>query len=94
MGNRAKSLFCSVLLNEYHHRTKLMTLLLSDFVFKRKLRSQNLEISSPMGLVRLISSMVESKFEFEFRNLVTHRQSPSAMDSEIRSDSEKYNITG
>jgi hypothetical protein len=35
VGNRAKSLFCSVLFNEFLQRTKLMALLFSDFVFKR-----------------------------------------------------------
>jgi hypothetical protein len=34
MGNKAKSQFCSVLLNEFHHRTKLMAPFFSDFVFK------------------------------------------------------------
>jgi hypothetical protein len=41
MGNRAKSLFCSVFFYEFHHKTKLMALLFSDFVFKRKLSTQN-----------------------------------------------------
>jgi hypothetical protein len=31
MGNREKSLFCSVLFNEFHHRTKLIALLFSDY---------------------------------------------------------------
>jgi hypothetical protein len=41
MGNRAKSLFCPVLINEFHHRTKLMALLFRDFVFKRKFGTRN-----------------------------------------------------
>jgi hypothetical protein len=46
MRNRTKSLFCSVLLNEFHHRTKLMPLLFSNFVFKKKtlnLKFQNFQ---------------------------------------------------
>jgi hypothetical protein len=35
MGNRAKSLVRSVLFSEFRHRTKLMALWFSDFVFKR-----------------------------------------------------------
>jgi hypothetical protein len=31
--NRAKSQFYQVLFNEFHHRTKLMALLLSSFAF-------------------------------------------------------------
>jgi hypothetical protein len=49
MGNRAKSLFCSVLFNEFHHRTKLMALLFSNFVFKRKLSTQNYKTLSLKG---------------------------------------------
>jgi hypothetical protein len=49
MGNRAKSLFCSVLFNEFHHRTKLMALLFSIFAFQRQLGTQNLKILSPKG---------------------------------------------
>jgi hypothetical protein len=41
MGKRAKSLFCLVLFNEFHHRTKLMALLFSDFVFIRYLSARN-----------------------------------------------------
>jgi hypothetical protein len=34
MGNSAKSLFCSVFFNKFHHRTKLMALLQSTFAIK------------------------------------------------------------
>jgi hypothetical protein len=34
MGNRAKSLFCSVLFNDFHNRTKLMAFLQPIFSFK------------------------------------------------------------
>jgi hypothetical protein len=49
MGNRVKSLFCSVLFNEFHHRTKLMALLFSTFAFSRQLGTQNPKILSPKG---------------------------------------------
>jgi hypothetical protein len=49
MGSRAKSQFCSVLLNEFHLRTKLMALLFSDFVFKRELSTQNYKTLSLKG---------------------------------------------
>jgi sorbitol-specific phosphotransferase system component IIC len=35
MRNRAKPLFYSVLFNKCHHRTNLIALLFSDFLFKR-----------------------------------------------------------
>jgi hypothetical protein len=35
MGNRAKPLFNLVLFSKCHHRTNLVALLFSDFVFKR-----------------------------------------------------------
>jgi hypothetical protein len=47
MGNRAKSLFCSVLFNEFHHRTKLMALLFSTLAFSRQLGTQNPKTLSP-----------------------------------------------
>jgi hypothetical protein len=37
MGNRVKSLFCSVLFNEFHHTTKLMALLFSSLYLKNNL---------------------------------------------------------
>jgi hypothetical protein len=49
MGNRAKSLFCSDLFNEFHHRTKLITLLFSTFAFERQLSTQNPKTLSPKG---------------------------------------------
>jgi hypothetical protein len=49
MGNRAKSLFRSVLFNEFHHRTKLIAFLFSTFAFWRQLGTQNLKTLSPEG---------------------------------------------
>jgi hypothetical protein len=45
MRKRAKSLFCSVLFNEYHHRTKLIALLFRDFVFEKLLSTRNYKTS-------------------------------------------------
>jgi hypothetical protein len=49
MGNTAKSLFCSVLINEFHHKSKLMALLFSTFAFSRQLGTQNPKTLSPKG---------------------------------------------
>jgi hypothetical protein len=49
IGNRAKPLFYSVLFNKCHHRTDLIALLFSYFLFKREWRAQKFEISSPKG---------------------------------------------
>jgi hypothetical protein len=49
MGNRAKSLYCSVLFNEFHHRTKLMAFLFSIFAFQRQLGTQNPKTLKPKG---------------------------------------------
>jgi hypothetical protein len=47
MGNGAKSQFCSVLFNEFHHRTKLMALLFRICAFERQLDTQNPKTLSP-----------------------------------------------
>jgi hypothetical protein len=65
MGNRAKSQFCSFLLNEFHHRTKLMALLFSTFAFKRQLGTQNIKTLSPKG-----TSHTNSDSEWEMKNLL------------------------
>jgi hypothetical protein len=49
MGNRAKSLFYSVLFNKYHRRSNLIELLFSNLVFLSLLDTQNFEIFSPKG---------------------------------------------
>jgi hypothetical protein len=49
MGNRAKSKFCSVLFNEFHHRTKLLEFLFSIFAIQRQLGTQNPKTWSPKG---------------------------------------------
>jgi hypothetical protein len=49
MGNRAKSEFCSVLFNQFHHRTKLMALLFGNLVFERLLGSQKSQTLSTKG---------------------------------------------
>jgi hypothetical protein len=49
MGNRSKSLFYQVLFNKLHHRTNLIALFFSNFVFKRQWRTQNFEILSSKG---------------------------------------------
>jgi hypothetical protein len=54
MGNRAKSLFCSILFNEFHHRTKLMAILFSTFAFLRQLGTQNPKTLSPKGTFHTI----------------------------------------
>jgi hypothetical protein len=49
MGNKATSLFCSVLFNEFHHRTELMALLFSTFSILRQLGTKNSKTLSPKG---------------------------------------------
>jgi hypothetical protein len=66
MENSAKSLFCSVFVNKFHHRTKFMVLLQSTFAFKRQLRIQNSKILSPRG-----TSHTNSDSEWENENFVS-----------------------
>jgi hypothetical protein len=62
MGNRAKSQFCSVLFNEFHHRTKLMALLFSTFAFLRQLGTQNPKTLSPKGTsIQILTQNEEMK---------------------------------
>jgi hypothetical protein len=61
MGNRVKSLFCLVLFNEFHHRTKLMALLFSDVVFNRKLITRNYKTLS-------LNGTFHSNFDSEWEN--------------------------
>jgi hypothetical protein len=61
MGNRAKSLFCSVLFYEFYHRTKQMALLLSTFAFQRKLGTQNPKTLSPKGTIQIPTRNGEMK---------------------------------
>jgi hypothetical protein len=49
MGNRAESLFYQVLFNKSHHKTNLIGLFFSSFVFERLWRTRSFEIFSPKG---------------------------------------------
>jgi hypothetical protein len=49
MGIKTKSQFYSVLLDKFHLRTNLIALFFANFVFKRKLITQNFEILRPKG---------------------------------------------
>jgi hypothetical protein len=72
MGNRATSLFCSVLFNKFHHRTNLIALFFRIFVFKRKLQSQNYEILSTRGMYHTYNGKMKILFsEFHHRTNLT-----------------------
>jgi hypothetical protein len=62
MGNRAKPLFCSVLFNKFHQRTKLMALLFSNFVFNFVFNYFVLEITK-LWVLRVPSIQIPTQNE-------------------------------
>jgi hypothetical protein len=86
MGYREKSLFCSVLFYEFHHRTNLTALLSGNLGSETKLYTQNFEIQVPKGTPFVKGFEILSKNSFNGSKMVLSCSEGRFYEKKVLSD--------